>query len=74
MINVTLGEVKTQEKKFPKIMQSSDYEELVYFLSPCVGIMLTYSGRKEDLRGVLHENYKMEYFTDYNDPITIQNI
>ena len=68
MINVTLGEVKTQEEKpFPKLM-ISDSGIIVYFTSNRCGIALN-----DELLTDYSEEWNMQFFTDYNEPVTLQN-
>lgn len=72
-INVTLGEVKTQEEKpFPKLMKAKNASSnfIVLFFSPQKGTCMTSSGDY-----VVGEEYNgaCTTFTDYNEPITIQN-
>jgi hypothetical protein len=73
MITVTVGEQKPQEKPFPKLMISSDFKEIVFFIESEYGVMITYSGDGPDRRKQCHAGYNMEFFTDYNEPITLQN-
>jgi hypothetical protein len=80
MVKVTLGEQPAQnEKPFPKLMISkTDESELV--------VILAVMKRGEDIEGqVLHSTIERHHvgkisskwnagkFTDYNEPITIQN-
>jgi hypothetical protein len=70
MINVTLGEVKPQEKPFPKLMIATEgfwKDRICLFKSDCKGLLL---GPKEFGYAA---NFYMEDFTDYNGPITLQN-
>ena len=72
MINVTIGESKTQEKElFPKLMISG-LGRIVLFTSKRSGIVMY---EKEYCFGVGHfsECWANEDFTDYNEPITLQN-
>ena len=75
MITVTLGEAKPQEKPFPKLMISAlspnTKDDLVLFLSEKCGVKLSGSGGT--IIGEYSKDWWMEYFTDYNEPITIQN-
>ena len=72
-INVTLGEVKTQEPKpFPKIMESNNPKGfIVLFFNHDYGTCLTSSG---DYVAGERYNQPATNFTDYNEPITIQNV
>lgn len=79
MINVQLGS-KQEEKPFPKLMKGDD-ESLIFVLSPpndkgyakCLVIKRTdfdcpYFAHEFNLSGVGGEK-----FTDYNEPVTLQN-
>lgn len=73
-INVTLGEAKTQEEKpFPKLMRHPD-GCVVFFHEHGKGICLIGdidpNGTKANTFG---NDWGMRNFTDYNEPITIQN-
>lgn len=71
MINVTIGESKTQEVKYPKLM-ISDLGRIVLFTNKRSGIVMY---EKEYHYGIGHlsESWNTEDFTDYNEPITLQN-
>jgi hypothetical protein len=71
MLKVTVGEHKPQEKPFPKLMKSS-YGDLFIFYCSKVGIPITGEHGHDHLKGWA-ESWVMEEFTDYNEPITIQN-
>jgi hypothetical protein len=73
MINVTLGEVKTpEEKPFPKLMIEDCSKDIFYFHRSGVGLPLQQPNRfLESLTWA--SAWDMDGFTDYNDPITIQN-
>ena len=71
-INVTLSEAKTQtEKTFPKLMISDD-GRIVLFIGRHVGTVIY---ECNPYYGIAHYDtcWCMEDFTDYNEPITIQN-
>lgn len=75
MINVTIGESKTQsEKPFPKLMKS-DYGFTVLFYKEKCGTLLDRGNCEMGSIeiGQYKETWKMEIFTDYNEPITLQN-
>lgn len=72
-INVTLGEAKTQEKPFPKLMVTTDDERIVFFISPQKGICLKVGSVDNSFVGEYYHKWNMDKFTDYNEPITIQN-
>lgn len=80
MINVTVGEQKTQsEKPFPKLMSLSDEKgiTIVFFLNKNGdgnGIYSndpTWDSKEENF----YKTYKWDIgdFTDFNEPITLQN-
>lgn len=81
-INVTLGEAQTQEKDFPKLVKFT-YKEGNYVIllmtGNSKGVVLSVNilsnidckdkvGNLWDVKGELSGK-----FTDYNEPITIQN-
>lgn len=71
-INVTLGEVETQEiKSFPKIMKSKS-DTVVLFIAEKTGTVIM---EKKPVWGIGHysEDWEMTSFTDYNEPIILQN-
>ena len=81
-INVTLGEVKTQEEKsFPKLMITKDEFTVVFMLDEDGngnGIRSTRDTWQHDLKYNPDKFYKtrrwnMDLFIDYNEPITLQN-
>ena len=79
MINVTLGEVKTQEEKpFPKLM-ISEVGQIFYMVEVnpnrsdlLVGFQLHSNGFSIGGNG-FSKRMSRSSFTDYNEPITIQN-
>ena len=76
MIKVTLGEVKTQEEKpFPKLMIGK-YNCIILAIDEDEGHYygtLIYKGSSDDTLGEFSYQWKKKYFSDYNDPITLQN-
>lgn len=78
-INVTLGEVKTQEpKRFPKLMTANysandDTGIIVLFGSPGTGVVVRTVKSSSKHIGYYSTTFIMDCFTDYNEPITIQN-
>lgn len=73
MIKVTLGEVKTQEEKgFPKLMKTKD-GYIVYFIKYGKGVCFAKPNISGNTIGEYTESWNMNGFTDYNEPITIQN-
>ncbi len=78
MINVTLGEAKPQEKPFPKLMKSNanQYTLIALFTSKNEGTVLFDDNKIEEDRyeiGHYSIGWSMNKFTDYNEPITLQN-
>lgn len=72
-INVILGEVETQtEKPFPKLMKEKESGHLFYFHRKCVGLPLQDPARFSDNPDWAY-SWIMDCFTDYNEPVTIQN-
>lgn len=72
MINVTIGESKTQsEKPFPKLM-ISELGTIVLMSSHCCGTVVH---ERSMCYGIGHSSsgWQMRSFTDYNEPITLQN-
>jgi hypothetical protein len=73
MIKVTLGEVKTQkEKPFPKLMKSISTGRIVLMHEKCCGTVIFEQYAYYGL-GHYSKSWAMMDFTDYNEPITIQN-
>ena len=77
MINVTIGESKTQEVKYPKIMISSNARvnktTIVLFTSYSCGICLQKGEGERCEVGEYCEDWYMPIFTPLNKPITLQN-
>ncbi len=75
-VKVTLGEAKTQtEKPFPKLMKSSETGNIVLFHTLEKGTIISlgeYAGNPYHI-GEYSSSLNMMIFTDYNEPITIQN-
>jgi hypothetical protein len=73
-IKVTLGEVKTQEKKqFPKLMKPQTSDVIWLMLSPTKGICILGDENNPLFQtGNVHEGMG-RYMIDYNEPITLQN-
>ena len=76
MINVTIGESKPQEKPFPKLMISNDGKSIVFFFNPNFGFPIK-DGDNLFANATYEYNaaglWNLHLFTDYNEPITIQN-
>lgn len=69
MIKVLLNKAP-KEKKFPKLMVDNGL--VVLFYEPCVGTCIN-PGKSANSIGSYRTDWYMLCFTDYNDPITIQN-
>jgi hypothetical protein len=73
-INVTLGEVKPQEEKpFPKLMKGSEGTLVMFFKSGQGTVISTNKPNIPLLTGEYYKGFTMSEFTDYNEPITLQN-
>ena len=83
MITVTLGEAKTQKKPFPKLMisnlgqiilaiETNDTNEKENRADLIVGVLIVSNGYPIGGNGFT-KAWDGNCFTDYNDPITIQN-
>lgn len=77
MIQVTFASSKKQVdvKPFPKLM-SNKQGDIVYFIKEEVGLPIydtCYGGDWDLSKDDIFTGWSMEYFTDYNEPITIQN-
>jgi hypothetical protein len=72
MITVTLGEAKPQEKPFPKLM-ISDSGDVFYMVREKYGLPLTGSGWGFHQKEFADFSTYHLTFTDYNEPVTIQN-
>lgn len=75
-IKVTFGEVKPQEEKpFPKLMISND-GDIFYMVRERYGLPLTNAdglGWTYELDDFANFDSNHRTFTDYNEPITLQN-
>jgi hypothetical protein len=74
-IKVTLGATENtqQEKPFPKLMKGSD-ELIVFFYVYEKGTVIQDPLEPDFVVGEYDDNWDMSAFTDYNEPITIQNL
>jgi len=74
-IKVTLGatEKTQQEKPFPKLMVAKNTGRVVFFLEPNNGVQLNTIFEHDDKEPHYDDSWIMSDFTDYNEPITIQN-
>ena len=69
-VKVTIGESKTQEAKpFPKLMKT-DGGRIVFMISSTNGFQLN-NAVGEDPH--FYTRWNMGNFTDFNEPITLQN-
>ena len=74
MINVTVGEQKTQsEKPFPKLMITQN-GYVFYMIREKYGLPLTSNNWAYDMDDFADLSETKYDFTDYNEPITLQNI
>lgn len=72
-IKVTVGEQKTQnELPFPKLMIGK-LGSIVLFRENMKGTMIQYKGESSIKVGEYYEGFDMRAFTEYNEPITLQN-
>lgn len=71
MITVTTTEVKQESKLFPKLMKSIN-GNIVLFHRPSFGVLII-QGTTMRIPGEYASYWDMDNFTDYNEPITIQN-
>lgn len=72
-LKVTIGESKTQsEKSFPKLMKSKLTGCIVYFTKPEYGLVVV-EGESKSTFDTRADGWNMEYFTDFNESITLQN-
>lgn len=72
MIKVTVGEHKTQEvKPFPKLMITND-RIIVLFTTLSDGTVIDEAVHCWGI-GHYSDSWDMRQFTDFNEPITIQN-
>ena len=72
-VNVMIGESKTQEEKpFPKLMRAYTNGLTVFFIDKGLGFVLNSPDNSREV-GYYSETFFMENFTDFNEPLTIQN-
>ena len=76
-IKVTTPETKQDVKPFPKLMIAvngiSYNGTVVLFDSECRGVIVKGSGINTNDTGCFFNDFVMSDFTDYNEPLTIQN-
>lgn len=78
MIKVTVGEQKTQSNKpFPKLMIATeigipDKGIIVLFSSERNGVVV-YTPNDYREVGYMSDSFLMKFFSDYNEPVTLQN-
>ena len=65
-------EVKQEPKPFPKLMKS-ETGNIVLFTEPDFGTLIVASSTIGKEIGYWQKSWDTEVFTDYNEPITIQN-
>jgi len=70
-INVTIGESKTQEKPFPKLMINQKGCIRLFFKDLSSLILVSKTGQFLLLND--RDEVVLSDFTDYNEPITLQN-
>lgn len=75
MIKVTIGDepIQNNVKPFPKLMKSHR-GSIVLFHCNEKGICLVMGKDTSTFVGEYCGTWKMDAFTDYNEPITIQNV
>jgi hypothetical protein len=77
MIKVTVGEQKTQsEKPFPKLMISYKHKSIILATSKSGNFIkgtLLSAGSSVDEFGEYFDQWSALKFTDFNEPITLQN-
>lgn len=77
MINVTLGEVKTQnEKPFPKLMKHKKNGRInLFYNRTCATVIINRQDEVPVILGVGEHstNLNANEYEDYNAPITLQN-
>jgi hypothetical protein len=71
MIKVTIGESKPQEKPFPKLMKNKYGCIRLVFEDLSSLILVSVEG--DDFYYNHKNDYDLSDFTDYNEPVTIQN-
>lgn len=78
MVNVEVGEPKTQPLTYPRLMVSIDsgtYSgRVVFMLSDKCGVLLKRSGDDDYLEvGYIGVDWNMDAFADFNFPVTLEN-
>ena len=76
MIKVNVSEQKTKiKKRFPKLMNSKITGNIVFFEKHGVGTVIHLGERNDDawVMGEHSDDFDMTTFTDYNEPVTLQN-
>ena len=73
MINVTVGEQKPQSKKpFPKLMKCIRSESIKLVFSNGDSLQVT-SVFGDEFKYYKRGNWNLSLYTDFNEPITLQN-
>jgi hypothetical protein len=74
-IEVMLGEAKPQDKSsFPKFMKhyQTEYPLVVFMIREQIGVIVIASSRSSPV-GTFADDFVMDEFFDYNEPITLKN-
>jgi hypothetical protein len=71
-ITSTIGESKTQEKYFPKLVRHTIYDVIVLANSNNTGVVI-YSSDKDFVIGTIRNEMDLGKFKDFNEPLTLQN-
>jgi predicted nuclease of predicted toxin-antitoxin system len=72
-ITSTIGESKTQEKEFPKLLKHTIYDVIVLANSNNTGVVI-YSSDKDFVIGTIRNGLDLGKYKDYNEPLTLQNL
>jgi hypothetical protein len=72
-IKTTIGESKAQEKEFPKLMKNIRDTSIVLMTSNLGVGTLVRTGHFSPPMGDFRINWNMNEFTDFNEPLTLQN-
>lgn len=73
MIKVIIGEKPQEEKPFPKLMISDATGGIFLFVNIDFALCLEKKGSSFWQQGEFSKVLDISCFTDYNEPITIQN-
>lgn len=72
MIQVTTNEVK--KPCFPKLMSFKETKSIFLFIDKDTSICLSPNGTTSFHCGEVNIKSLIDYYTDYNEPVTIQNV